>query len=237
MRPELANLIRLQGIDLEIRKINSEKTAVPERLAALKERLSSKKTQLNDLNDRLTEIQRRKIEVEDEFELENVRLNKSKKKTSAVKTNRELYALQKEIDEIKKANSSRENEILFAMEETSAIEEEIKTTKGEIKQANKEMKAEEKRVRKLEAKLDEKIVILSKDVEAMTKEIRPDLLSKYLFLKDRRAGVAIAAVTDGVCTACNMNIPPQLYNELLRDERIFTCPSCQRLIYALKVEA
>ena len=31
---------------------------------------------------------------------------------------------------------------------------------------------------------------------------------------------------------CNIGLPPQLYNIIIRGETIESCPSCQRLIYA-----
>ena len=43
--------------------------------------------------------------------------------------------------------------------------------------------------------------------------------------------VAIVAVQDAVCQGCNMNIPPQVYNELLRYDSLRYCPSCFRIIY------
>jgi predicted nucleic acid-binding Zn-ribbon protein len=235
LKPELAILIRLQGIDLELRKINEEKSSVPKHLEDLQEHLSSKEAELKELNERITEIQKRKVDVEDEFELENVRLGKSQKKLFSLKTNREYQALQKEINETKKANAAREDEILTIMEETNSLQEEIKGKKQQVKQDRKEIKAEQKRIKELQARLNAKIAALTEDREAVSKDISPDLLAKYDFLKDRRDCVAVAAVTDGVCSACNMNIPPQLYNELLRDEKILTCPSCQRLIYSLEV--
>ncbi|HFB84009.1 MAG TPA: hypothetical protein ENJ72_04385, partial [Thermodesulfatator sp.] len=39
------------------------------------------------------------------------------------------------------------------------------------------------------------------------------------------------AVNDAICEGCHMNIPPQLYNELMRDNRLMECPLCQRIIY------
>jgi len=235
LKPEIAILIRLQGIDLELRKINEEKSSAPKHLEDLQEHLASKNAELNELNERIAEIQKRRVDVEDEFELENVRLGKSQKKLFSLKTNREYQALQKEVNEIKKANTDREDEILGIMEETGSLEEEIKEKKKQVKQYRKEIRAEKKRIKELEARLDAKAADLTEDRQTVSKDISPDLLSKYNFLKDRRACVAVAAVTDGICSACNMNITPQLYNELLRDEKILTCPSCQRLIYALKV--
>ncbi|MEE9535799.1 MAG: C4-type zinc ribbon domain-containing protein, partial [Desulfobacterales bacterium] len=36
-----------------------------------------------------------------------------------------------------------------------------------------------------------------------------------------------------VCQGCNVNIPPQLYNELQRFDTLMFCPHCQRIIYPL----
>ena len=44
-------------------------------------------------------------------------------------------------------------------------------------------------------------------------------------------GIAIVDVKNAVCQGCNMNIPPQMYNELQRDISLKYCPSCERIIF------
>jgi len=34
-----------------------------------------------------------------------------------------------------------------------------------------------------------------------------------------------------VCSGCNVNLPPQMYNEIQRFDRIRFCPNCQRIVY------
>ena len=43
-------------------------------------------------------------------------------------------------------------------------------------------------------------------------------------------GLAIAKVRNEVCTGCNMNIPPQLYNEVLKLNRLIQCPNCKKIL-------
>ena len=57
------------------------------------------------------------------------------------------------------------------------------------------------------------------------------LLKKYLFLKERKGGLAISSVVTGVCQTCHMGIPPQKFNELIRGSDLMTCPHCNRIIY------
>ncbi len=237
MISELTPLIRLQGIDLEIRKIRQKKEKLPERLDALQERVASKQAGLEEMKEKIRDIRKRKIEIEDELELETERMKKSQQKMSAVQNNREYQALNKEIEEIKKANKTREDELLELLEEIKKLEDAVSEGEKELKVDRKEAAAEEKHINAIAADLDRKIAELNSEAEAVAAEVKPDLLAKYRFLAERRQGLVVAAVTDAVCSACNMNIPPQMYNELLRDERMMTCPSCQRLIYALKTES
>ena len=60
---------------------------------------------------------------------------------------------------------------------------------------------------------------------------RRSTLRKYDTLRQRRNGLAVVNVVDGVCQGCFMAIPPQLFNRLLRGDELFDCPTCQRMIH------
>ncbi|MGH7892154.1 MAG: zinc ribbon domain-containing protein, partial [Thermodesulfobacteriota bacterium] len=69
--------------------------------------------------------------------------------------------------------------------------------------------------------------------------LAPDILSIYERVK-KRNGFVLAVVRNEVCTGCNMNIPPQLFNEVLTLSRLIQCPNCQKFLYCeeeLKSEA
>jgi predicted nucleic acid-binding Zn-ribbon protein len=53
-----------------------------------------------------------------------------------------------------------------------------------------------------------------------------------LIIKEQNpVGLAVVPVKDAVCHGCNVNLPPQLYNELFRCDSLRFCPNCQRIIY------
>ena len=72
---------------------------------------------------------------------------------------------------------------------------------------------------------------LEMDRNRASKIIDPKLLSKYTVIKDIVKIMAIAPVKDAVCRGCNLNIPPQMYNELQKGDDLRFCPNCQRMIY------
>lgn len=72
---------------------------------------------------------------------------------------------------------------------------------------------------------------LEMDRNRVSKTIDPELLSKYTVIKGLVKIMAIAPVKNAVCRGCNLNIPPQMYNELQKGDELRFCPNCQRIIY------
>ena len=64
-----------------------------------------------------------------------------------------------------------------------------------------------------------------KDLAGVSKDVK----SRYNILLERRGGVAVVNVKNGVCLGCFMNIPPQLFIEVTKNEQFITCPSCNRI--------
>jgi len=47
----------------------------------------------------------------------------------------------------------------------------------------------------------------------------------------RRNGIAVAEAVDGICTICHVRLRPQVFNTVLRNDRIMQCDTCQRFLY------
>ncbi|NDY42122.1 hypothetical protein G3N55_04585 [Dissulfurirhabdus thermomarina] len=232
MREELQTLVQLQDIDLHIRELEQRKAERPERMLALEEKAAGLEAEIAALKSRVEELEHRNRDVRLELKSETERLSRSQARLMEVKTNREYQALLKEIEELKKANKAREEEILNHETELGMLKEGLAEKEQEAAGIRAELETETKALETAAAKLDKEIAKLGKERRAVAEKVPPQLLRRYDFLKDKRAGVAVAAVVRAVCAGCNMNIPPQLYNDLLRDERVLTCPTCQRIIYA-----
>ena len=41
----------------------------------------------------------------------------------------------------------------------------------------------------------------------------------------------MAAVRDGICTGCRLQIPPQLIAQVKRSDDLHVCPYCRRMLY------
>jgi predicted nucleic acid-binding Zn-ribbon protein len=61
--------------------------------------------------------------------------------------------------------------------------------------------------------------------------LAPEILELYERVRKARRGVALAEARDGACTACNVLLRPQVYNEVRTNESIVTCETCSRILY------
>ncbi|MDL1969942.1 MAG: C4-type zinc ribbon domain-containing protein [Candidatus Desulfofervidaceae bacterium] len=231
MREQLLNLIKLQELDLQITQISQKMKTEPEALLTLKQELAKAQEELAEAQKELAE--KEKIKKDAEWELEECenRIKKSKQKMLEVKTNKEYQALLTEIDELEKMSSEWEEKILVALEEIEKAKKNVAEREKKVKELEQRLSEAKKRLESAFTNLKKELVELRKKREEMVQTVPEDLLRRYDFIRERRNGRAVVAVDAEVCEGCNMHIPPQQYNELLRSDKFMTCPTCQRIIY------
>lgn len=159
------------------------------------------------------------------------KIARSKRRMSEVKTNKEYQAINKEIEEYKKEISARESEILEVMQNIESLSNEVleleKALEKRKEKLQEDLKVLQAEMDHLKERLD-RLEASQKEVEA---KLQPDLLRRSHFLFKKQAGIAVAPVENGVCQVCHLNIPPQKFIELQRDETIMSCPHCHRFVY------
>jgi len=231
LQQEVKLLIKLQAVDLEVKHIQDKKEEGPKGLRHIEKKAKEQEEDLKAVLGTQEELKQKKKGKETELEDEIAHLKKCQGKLMAIKTNREYQALLKEIEEIKKANRKREDEIVAVMEDIERLEKEIKEKQEELSKIREEITIEKGKLDSLFHKYDKELAKFEGNRKTMVKDIPEELLKRYDFLRSKRNGLAVVGVLNAVCLGCHMNIPPQLYNELLKEKKMIYCPSCQRIIY------
>jgi predicted nucleic acid-binding Zn-ribbon protein len=150
----------------------------------------------------------------------------------SVKTNKEYQSSLKEIDDIKSASSKLEDEMLAVLEDIEEAEKVLKDREQHYTDFADEAKQEKASIEKDADHRKKKLLALESAYADVIGGLDGSLLVLYNRVKAKQADrVAIAAVLDAVCQGCHMNIPPQVYNELQRCDKLRYCPSCDRIIY------
>lgn len=236
MSEQLKRLVELQEIDSYLKEVEKNREELPQRLAEMDRELAKSSTNLKKLQDRLQEVQKTRREREREVEAEEEQIKKLVAKSASVKTNKEYQALLKEIDQAKKANWAREEDILNLLttieeleEETQEQEELLKKKEGEISRKKTDFKA---RLEKLETGAAQKQEMR----QTILGQVDPGLIKRYQFIGEK-LGLAVVGVKGTACQGCHMRLSPQTIVELRSDKGLVTCPSCHRILHLEEVPA
>jgi len=231
LREQLERLVALQTVDLKIQEMERVKGEIPQRIVSLEGDFRKEEEKTLGERTELERLQKQRRQKEKDLEEEVERVKKAEARVFEIKTNKEYQAVLKEIENAKKLNRQREEEILSVLER---IEEMQKQLGKDDKSLETKRKAVQQQVVELElqaASFADEMAGEVQQRERREKEISPDLLSKYRRLLEKRQGVAVAKVQNGVCHGCNMNLRPQLYIELQKQESLILCPNCSRILF------
>ncbi|MFC1814380.1 zinc ribbon domain-containing protein [Thermodesulfobacteriota bacterium] len=231
MKEQLDILVNLQQVEIEIGSIKSKLNTVPIQLEKLDCRLSEFEDNLQNNESILNELQKQYRQHESDVQVNLSKIQRSQEKLRSVKNNKEYQSILKEIEDIQTKNSIIEDEMIECLDQMEEVEKAIQTEKAELVKIKYQNDIEKNTIKQEAEKGHQRLAELENEINRISSKIETKLLTKYKLVKDQVKGVGIAAVIKEVCQGCNLNIPPQMYNELQRYDRLTLCPHCQRIIY------
>ncbi|MBF0606949.1 MAG: C4-type zinc ribbon domain-containing protein [Candidatus Magnetobacterium sp. LHC-1] len=231
MIKELGLLKDIQVLDTEILRLKTRTQNLPRELNTFDQSYKEVKVDFDRLKAELDATAKKRSEFERLVAEKVDRIKKLKEKTNDIKTNKEYQSRLKEVEQVEREKRTIEDEILLLMERADVTEKALKSAQnrlnietGKIEEkrtaVTKEVQIVEKELQTLTAKRDDLIKHLNKPV-----------YDKYMYLLQRKNSLAVVKADKEVCLGCYMNIPPQLFVEVMRNDRIITCPQCGRIMY------
>ena len=237
MKEQIKLLARLQEKDLEADRLRWKMRQGPEQIQDLEKELQAFEEDVEADKDHINELKKSQRQYEAEIDDGIAHIRKSRGRLMNIKNNREYKALLREIEETEKGNADKEDKALSCLEELERLNNEIESNEKDLSDMRDRIASEKTAIEKEIAHLHEEISGMDKSREGLMQTIDPRLLTKYEQIKASAGGVAVALVDNATCSECHLNIPPQMYNELQRQETMKLCPHCQRIIYWKKTEA
>lgn len=231
LKSQLRILVVLQKAEVKISRNEKDLACIDERVNALNVELSEYQDRVADQEILLTDLKKQYRSDEDKVKLIEDQIIKSKEKLSAVKTNKEYQSMLKEIDEQKTKASQLEDQILVNLDQIETSEKDFVELKADLDDVTSEVKEKQSEIRKKAEGQQKELESLVKKRDEIWDSIEPKNQTVYKNVKRQGHGIAMAEIMDGVCQTCRMNIPPQLFHELLRMDAIRMCPHCQRIMY------
>jgi hypothetical protein len=227
-------LYDLQLVDEQLDELAELRGDLPGAVEALKTKMNEikKETELKD-NQRAESLEKRK-ENEEESEKLNTNLQKFKAQLYNVRNNKEYDALTKEIDHSEEKLKKLETENDTLADLSKSLTDQIEEITPHLKELTEDLKAKEadlKEIIKANEKEEAKLRERRKVIELETR--KPDY-SAYMRIRNAK-GKGVATIKRSACSGCHNIVPPQRQLEIRRNNKLFFCEYCGRILVSPEV--
>src|ERR1700677_791742 len=233
MHPDLEKLIVLQAHDLEAKRLRDEITALPKHVAALESKAKATQGQRAVIVELIAKEEAMRRRQESDVKDQKVKIDRIRKHMDQATTTVQVTAFEHEIAFAQTEVSRLEDAEIESMERSEGLEAQRRLADEAVTDANATLERE--RIRAAETIAQDKTLLA--EVEEKRKAVRAEIDESALSNYDRISkakGTAVAEALNQKCTACQMMVRPQRWNDLRdrgNDETMMPCESCGRLLY------
>ncbi len=229
---EKMNLLRdLQEIDQEISTIETTRSCYQQELSVFVEQAAEVQTMLDQLNAEIEQLRLDEAQIEQELHKQRDNVVRVEARLPGIQTQKEYVAVLKEIDVAKKGNKDLEERLQGKRKEIAILVEDQQEKQASLDAITGNAKARGSELDQLLSESASQLDQHTRNREKVAGDVPKSLLRKYQGLFLRRNGMALAIARNGACLGCNMQLPPQLFNQLLQGADLQTCPHCNRILY------
>lgn len=230
-KPDIATLVKLQEAETQIVRLKDVLYEVEKKKTKLASRLKQFAAALQENTQELEKLEKNCLDSENEIKIVDARIIKSNETLRNVTTNKEYQVLLREVDDNKKRKDALETALLQIMEEREQSQAIVDESTKEYQQLEEQVKAEQHQIEEQTTKDRKLLEEYLESQEEIGARIDPKLLDRFRRISKMNRGSAVAGVQDQICLGCFMNIPPQLYIEVQRGNKLIFCPQCSRILY------
>jgi predicted nucleic acid-binding Zn-ribbon protein len=237
MHPSLEDLIRLQQLETDASDRRRRLSELPGRIAEAEAAVVAARAARDAAAALVATNTTERRAADRELGVVQSRLTKFKDQLMEVKTNKEYTAMQHEIATAEEGVRTFEDQILTLMMQADELN-------AALKAADATLAGEEKKTRQVAAdveaergRLDGELTALAASRADVEGKLPADLVRLFVDTATKRRGIAVSAIRDGHCSACQVRLRPQLIMEIRRGDRIAQCESCARILYVAPAPA
>ena len=231
MLPDLERLIQLQEIESKAAVAAKAIAEAPGRIAALDALLKGATTALESAKHALAENKTRRGLIDKDLAASQQRQDKYKDQVMAVKTNEQLHAMQHQIKAVADEIGVHEEKVLVNMMEADELNAAIKAAEAALKAAQAKVGTERGAI---EADVKVQQGVVAECATARTTVVASlndkGLVDTFGRIAKMR-GTAVARAEGERCTVCQVRLRPAVFVNVLKNDQILQCDSCNRILY------
>lgn len=223
-------LYKVKKLDDQIKILESKKSKNPSFILDLREILKQKKADLIE-KETLLKLESDKLKTIEGVLSDSAEKQKhSEEKVAKVTNSKEFQAINKELDAVKKSLKNFEAQKEKQIAIIKGITDTVNNLKSSVEKISVDYEASLINFKDENNLIERDLKDLINDKNDLLKDFPKEVLDSYNKVYSRKRNSVVALVKDTRCTGCNMMLPPQLCNDIVKGKDVMFCPSCQRLI-------
>jgi predicted nucleic acid-binding Zn-ribbon protein len=233
MHPDLERMMVLQKQDLEAKRLREALAAVPKRMAELAAKVKAVQGQRAVVLELLQKEELLRRQQESEVKDRQAKIAKVQKQLDQATSTVQVTAFEHEIGFARAEIAKLEDAELESMERTEGLEAQRLLADQAVADAEATHAREQERGVETTERDQEALARVEAERAATRGTIGEDALATYDRIA-RNKGTALSEALLQKCTACQMMLRPQHWNNLLdrsQNEVMMHCESCGRLLY------
>lgn len=231
MKEDLLKLVDLQNLDTKIYNIKNDLEKLPIELQKLLDEFNPALEKYESNKDLLKKQEAENLKFKLELEENSSILKTLQDRLSKVRNAKELSAIDKEINGVKKTINAIEDKNIKLLDDIDNLKKESSEENQIISEQQKHLDELKQQIEKKKNETSNELKSLEHERTKIANTLPPDLLDKYEFIFNKRDKKAIVPIKDEICTGCYMSIPPQVVSDVKKGFKIFYCQYCSRMLY------
>ena len=233
MKEEVQLLIDLQELDQHIISGRKKQEKLREEQDELTVKTDKLTALIAQLESEMATIEAERGEINQSLLKEQDNIQKSEAHLPEIKTQKEYLAILKEVDVAKKQSKDLEEILQDRDAALATLKEDRDEKQQELDSLQSTCNSRCSEINDLLTEIDESLVSEDTKRAGLIEQVPPRIRQRYELLLKRRNGTALVEARRGTCMGCNMHLPPQFFNNMLKKQGIDSCPHCNRLLYIL----
>ena len=233
MNVDLEHLVVLQAQDLELQRLRQDQAEAPRRVTAAEAALKSSEQTLTKLRADLAAEEKLRRSQELDADAHRTKITRLRKQMDIATSAAQISSFEHEINFADSAIRKLEDDELASLERTESLESAERSAAASVDSTRSALEAERTRAAATIDRTRSGIAGIEAERTTLRAQIGETALANYDRVAKSR-GSGLSEAIDHKCSACQMMVRPQRWNDLTsreHEDQIFTCETCGRILF------
>ncbi|MEW6060766.1 MAG: C4-type zinc ribbon domain-containing protein [Bacteroidota bacterium] len=229
MEESLRLLYLLQRIDSNLDDVEEMKGDLPNVVRNLEAQIAELTTKINEKQQYIDSSIEARNKADNDINEFQEKLKKYKAQQYQVRNNKEYDAITKEIDFAEESIKTLTKQFEDFENQMSVTKSELAELQAKLAELETSLKEKKEELAEVTKETEDEEIRYTHEREKLIVRINKEHLSKYEKIRSAR-GKAVVTVRKDSCGGCGNRIPPQHLIEIRRNDRMYVCQHCGRII-------